>query len=258
MILDEIVKTSQSRLAERKSRQPLAGVIEAVRNAPPTADLAAVLSAPGLQLIAEVKKASPSKGVIRADFNPADIARVYAQNGAAAISVLTEPDYFQGSLEYLGLARKAVGPGLPLLCKDFIYDPYQVYEARAAGADAILLIGAVLEPGQLAALQELAEGLGMKCLVEVHDEAELKVALGCGASIIGINNRNLHTFEVDIHTTERLVKMVPPGKIIVGESGIKTRADIELMRDWNVDAVLVGEALTASADIAGKMKELFE
>ncbi|MDO8687547.1 MAG: indole-3-glycerol phosphate synthase TrpC, partial [Dehalococcoidales bacterium] len=207
--------------------------------------------------IAEVKKASPSKGIIRADFDPVAIARVYAANGAAAISVLTESKYFQGSLNYLKDIRDALGDKkIPLLRKDFIFDPYQVYEARAYGADSLLLIVAMLTPEKLKELLELSHRLKMMCLVEVHNEAELKVALNYEASIIGINNRDLNTFETDLTTTERLRPLIPADRLVVSESGIKDHSDMEKLGRLGVDAVLIGESLMASDNIAAKMKEL--
>lgn len=207
-----------------------------------------------ISLIAEVKRASPSAGIIRAEFDPVAIARTYAANGAAAISVLTEEKYFQGSLDYLKKIRQAVN--VPLLCKDFIHDSYQVYEARAYGADAVLLIVAMLAPVHLAELLYLSHHLGMACLVEVHNEAELGVALYSGARIIGINNRDLQTFKVDVNTTASLLPLVPADKIVVSESGIKTREDIRNLKQLGVNAVLIGEALMASNNITARMKEL--
>jgi len=224
---------------------------------PPALDFASALSGNRISLIAEVKKASPSRGVIRPDFNPAEIAGIYAANGAAAISVLTEPGYFQGSLSYLGDIKKALDNNVkPLLRKDFITDPYQVYESRAYGADALLLIVAILTPELLAELLRLSRGLDMHCLVEVHNEAEVKIALGSEAGIIGINNRDLKTFSVDLTTTRRLRPLIPPDITVVSESGIKSRDDMEKVRDWGIDAVLIGESLMSAPDIAAKMKEI--
>ncbi|MFC1963948.1 indole-3-glycerol phosphate synthase TrpC [Chloroflexota bacterium] len=254
MILEKIVADKVAELAANKSARPLAGLIEKAGKQPPPLDMAAALRGESVKLIAEVKKASPSKGVIRADFDPVAIARLYARNGAAAISVLTETKYFQGRLDYLKAIRQAVK--LPLLRKDFITDPYQVYEARACGADAILLITAILKPGQLTELINLSRELGMSCLVEVHDEAELDTALKSGARIIGINNRDLKTFQVDLTTTQQLRTLVPPNRIVVSESGIRNRDDMKKMRQWGVNATLVGEALMSAPDIANAMKEL--
>jgi len=223
---------------------------------PPALDLAAALRGDGIQLIAEVKKASPSRGIIRPDFDPVEIAIIYAGNGAAAVSVLTESGYFQGSLDHLKDIRNALHNKLPLLRKDFIFDLYQVYESRAYGADSLLLIVAILKLEELQALLRLSHELGMSCLVEVHNEAEVEIALSSEARIIGINNRDLTTFSVDIATTERLSPLIPPDRIVVSESGIKERADIEKLSQLGVDAVLIGESLMAAPDIAAKMREL--
>ncbi len=207
-----------------------------------------------IRLIAEVKKASPSKGLIRPDFDPVTIARRYEESGASAISVLTDEKYFQGKLGYLTQIREAVG--LPLLRKDFIIDRIQVYESRAAGADAILLIVAALSLGDLHTLLDLTRNLGMDALVEVHTESELGTALSVGADIIGINNRNLQTFETTIETTLELAAKVPPDKVLVSESGINTRADVERLMAAGVDAILVGESLMREPDPGTKVKEL--
>ena len=257
MILQRIVADNRADIEARKRAVPLAELQGMASEQPPPIDLAAALRGDGIRLIAEVKKASPSRGIISHDFNPVEIALTYAGNGAAAISVLTEPRYFQGSLDYLAEIKKALGNrSLPLLRKDFIDDPYQVYESRAYGADAILLIVAILTPQSLAELLELSHQMGMKCLVEVHNEAEVEIALASGAGIIGINNRDLNTFAVDLATTGRLRPLIPPDRIVVGESGIKSRDDMEKLKKWGVDAVLVGESLMSAPDIAARMKEL--
>ncbi len=257
MILDQIVADNRLDLEASKLRLPLAELRRIALKQPLPLDFAAALRGDRLRLIAEVKKASPSKGIIRADFDPVAIARVYAANGAAAISVLTESKYFQGSLNYLKDIRDALGDKkIPLLRKDFIFDPYQVYQARACGADSLLLIVAMLTPEKLKELLELSHRLKMMCLVEVHNEAELKVALSCKVSIIGINNRDLNTFETDLATTERLRPLIPADRLVVSESGIKDHKDMEKLGRWGVDAVLIGESLMASDNIAAKMKEL--
>ena len=217
-------------------------------------DFASALSGDSLKLIAEVKKASPSKGVLCPDFNPVALAKTYAQGGAAAISVLTEANHFQGSLEHLAAIREEVS--IPLLRKDFIFDPYQVYESAAYGADALLLIAAILSREQLEELLALSRRLGLECLVEVHNENEVEKALLAGAEIIGINNRDLNTFTVDIDTTRRLRPLIPEGRIVVSESGIKNRNDIKKIKEWGVNAVLVGEALVTAGNIPAKIKEL--
>jgi len=258
MILDQIVADSRIELEHRQHSLPLAEVQRLALAQPPPFDFTSALRGARIRLIAEVKKASPSQGVIRPDFSPVEIAQIYAANGASAISVLTEPKYFQGSLNHLRDIRNALeDKRLPLLRKDFLFDPYQVYESRAYGADSLLLIVAILTPQQLEELLGLSHALNMNCLVEVHNEAELEIALRSGAKIIGINNRDLKTFTVDLATTERLRPLIPPDRVVVSESGIKDRNDIEKLRQWGVDAVLVGESLMSAPDIASKMKELW-
>ena len=258
MILDEIVAANMAGLAARKIFLTLPEVQAIAKKQHPARDMASALkNEDGVKLIAEVKKASPSKGVIRADFDPVAIALTYAENGAAAISVLTETKHFQGNLNYLKDIRQALGNRqIPLLRKDFIHDPYQVYEARAYGADCVLLIVAMLSPAQLNELVDLSHDTGMSCLVEVHDESELATALRSNARIIGINNRDLKTFQVDLETTQRLRPLIPPDYTVVSESGIKNRADMKQLAEWKIDAALVGEAFMAAPDITGKMKEL--
>ena len=210
----------------------------------------------GVALIAEVKKASPSAGIIRADFDPVKIAGEYEAAGAAVLSVLTDEKFFQGQLDYLRQIREVVR--LPLLRKDFIINELQIYESVSAGADAILLITAILDDTQLQAYRQLAGQLKLAALVEVHDDRELERALNAGAEIIGINNRDLKTFRTDLATTEKLAAQIPAGKIIVAESGIHTRADVARVVAAGVNAILVGESLMRSGNIAGKVKELLE
>ena len=207
-------------------------------------------------VIAEIKKASPSKGVLREDFDPAAIARSYQQHGAACLSVLTDRDFFQGSEEYLQQARAACT--LPVIRKDFIIDPYQVYEARAINADCILLIVAALDDHNLRLLLDLAHELRMDVLMEVHDDLELERALATGAQLIGINNRNLRTFETSLSTTLDMLGSIPDDRIVVTESGIHTVQDVQLMRDHNVNTFLVGEAFMKAADPGEKLAELFD
>jgi indole-3-glycerol phosphate synthase len=236
---------------------PLAEMEKRASVQPPPLDFAVALRGDRVRLIAEVKKASPSKGIICPDFNPVNIAKTYAANGAAAISVLTEPKYFQGSLDYLRDIKKALAAKpLPLLRKDFIFDPYQIYEARAYGADCLLLIVAMLSPVQLAELMQLSRQLGMMNLVEVHNTSELEIALHSGATVIGINNRDLNSFKVDLKTTSKLRPLIPADRLVVSESGIKTRKDMRQLQEWGVNAALIGEALMTSPDIAAKMREL--
>ncbi|MBI2851998.1 MAG: indole-3-glycerol phosphate synthase TrpC [Chloroflexi bacterium] len=258
MILDEIVADKRIELAESKRRLPVAELRRMAKGQPPSLNFASALRGESIRLIAEVKKASPSAGLIRADFDPVRIARIYMENGAAAISVLTEVNYFQGSLSFLKDIGKALGKKRPpLLRKDFIFDSYQVYETRAYGADALLLIVAILTPEKLKNLLGLSRELGMECLVETHDEGEVETALKSGARVIGINNRDLKTFKTDLATTERLRSLIHGDRIVVSESGIKSRDDVVKLKGWGIDAVLIGEALTASPDIAAKMEELF-
>ena len=206
-------------------------------------------------VIAEAKKASPSKGVIREDFNPAQIAASYQAGGAACMSVLTDADFFQGHEDYLRQARAACN--LPVIRKDFIVDPYQVYEARAIGADCILLIVACLEDQQMQDLAQLAEGLGMDVLVESHDAEELVRALKLSTPLVGINNRNLHTFDLTLQTTFDLLALMPEDRIVITESGIHTPADVLLMQNQNVNAFLVGESFMRASDPGAKLAELF-
>jgi len=256
MILDRIVSHNLLGLEDKKRRLPVVELQRLASEQPPALDLASALRGDGIQLVAEVKKASPSRGVIRQDFDPVEIAKIYAGNGAAAVSVLTEARYFQGSLDHLKDIRKALPDKLPLLRKDFIVDPYQIYESRAYGADSLLLIVAILELEKLQVLLRISHELNMSCLVEVHNEAEVEIALKSQAKIIGINNRDLNTFGVDIATTERLRPLIPPDRIVVSESGIKERTDIEKLRQLGINAVLIGESLMSAPDIAARMREL--
>ncbi|MBT2969113.1 MAG: indole-3-glycerol-phosphate synthase [gamma proteobacterium symbiont of Ctena orbiculata] len=217
--------------------------------------IAAKLAAGEAGVIAEIKKASPSKGVLREDFRPAEIAQSYARGGAACLSVLTDIDFFQGSDRYLQEAREACN--LPVIRKDFIIDPYQVYEARAIGADCILLIAACLDDRQLNQLNELAHGLGMDVLIEVHDGEELQRALKVDNRLIGINNRDLRSFEVSLDTTLTLLPQIPPERIPVTESGILAPEDVALMRRHQVNAFLVGEAFMRAEDPGTRLAQLF-
>lgn len=255
-ILDKIVTEKKQDVEYIKQNLPVSALKERIAGLAPRRDFTRALSGAGLKLIAEVKKASPSRGILCPDFDPLALARTYAHNGAAAISVLTEFNHFQGSLEHLAMIRAEVE--IPLLRKDFIFDEYQVYEAAAFGADALLLITAILDREQLEIMLALSRGLGLACLVEVHNENEVAKALHAGADIIGINNRDLNTFTVDIDTTHRLRPLIPEGKIVVSESGINTRNDIMKLNEWGVNAILVGEALVTADDIPSKMKELIK
>ena len=254
-ILDQIVAAKRRELGERKEAVPLKLLKRQVAERPAARDFAGALKKPGIGLIAEAKKASPSKGLLCPDFDAVRLARTYEKSGAAAISVLTEAEYFLGSLDYLTDVKEAVS--VPVLRKDFIFDPYQVYEAAAIGADALLLIVAMLTDAQLKRLLTLTTDIGLAALVEVHDEKELERAKGAGASIIGINNRDLRTFEVDLGVTEKLAPLAQPQAVIVSESGIKTRDDIKRLAGYGVDAVLIGETLVTCDDVPGIIQELF-
>lgn len=255
MILDDIIAYKKQELASTKQRVPFSEVKARATDAGPARGFEKSLSQPGeIRLIAEVKKASPSKGVIREDFNPVEIAKTYARAGAHCLSVLTESRYFQGKLEYLSDIRKTVE--LPLLRKDFIVDEYQIFEARAAGADAILLIAACLERRQIEDLLNIARETGLDVLVESHTYKELDRALLAGASLVGVNNRDLQSFSVSLQTTLDLLKDIPEDRVVVSESGIKTREDVLKLREAGVDAMLVGESLMREKDIGKKVNEL--
>jgi indole-3-glycerol phosphate synthase len=254
MILDDIVRDKCADLAETKRRVSVAQLREQPLFQEPRRRFREALSQKPRAIIAEVKKASPSKGIIRSDFEPVEIARRYADCGAAAISVLTEERYFQGCLDYLARIREKVT--LPLLRKDFLVDPYQLYEARAYGADAALLIVAVLDDDRLNELLWLADELNLAALVEVHTRQELDRAVRAGSTIIGINNRNLQTFETTLETTERLAPHVPDGSLIVAESGIATAADLERLARAGANAFLIGETLMRAPDPGEALAEL--
>lgn len=247
-ILDEIMAFHRENLPKVMAEVPLEDLRAMAAVAPKPRDFAAAIRAPGVSLIAECKKASPSKGLLVPNYDPVRLAKTYEKAGARAISVLTDTRHFQGTLAHLRDVREAVR--LPVLRKDFIFHPYQVYEARVAGADAILLIAAVLGDADMRQLQTLARGLGMAVLVEVHTEAELARVLSLKPRLIGVNNRDLQTFEVDFANTARLRALIPAEIAVVGESGLKTLDDIRAMALAGVDAVLVGETLVRSKDIA--------
>jgi indole-3-glycerol phosphate synthase len=255
-ILDRIIEHKREELAAAKSAVPLSEMRARAAAAPAVRDFAAALSGVRIALIAEIKKASPSRGVLRADFEPVRLARQYAEAGASAISVLTDEEHFQGTLEHLRAIREALPDGPPVLRKDFVFDEYQVYEARANGTDALLLITAILEAALMADLLAETQSLGMAALVEVHDEAEVERALKAGGKIIGINNRDLRTFDVDLATTERLRPLIPAGKTVVAESGIFTREDMRRLEVIGVQAALIGEALVTAPDPGAKVREL--
>ena len=255
-ILDEIAGRARERTEEKKRRLPLSELKARAGewNTDTGFPFEKALAAKGMRFICEVKKASPSKGVMAEQFPYLEIAVEYERAGADAISVLTEPFYFQGSEEYLAAIRRQVG--IPILRKDFTVDEYMLYEAKAIGADAVLLICAILSPMQLSEYRAAAEELGMSALVEAHDEAEVEKALAAGAKILGVNNRNLKDFTVDISNSVRLRKMVPEGVLFVSESGMKTRQDIARLEAEGVDAVLIGETLMRSRDKRAMLEQL--
>ncbi len=256
MFLDKIIAEKLKEVEQRQKTDPLSELMPAIMEKPLPLDLAAALVGDSLRLIAEVKRASPSKGVLCPNLDVVKLAGTYARCGAAAISVLTESHYFGGSREDLEAIKRHL-PNTPILRKDFILKPYQILESRAWGADALLLIAATLDDDELDRLLSLSHTLGMQCLVEVHNKNELKKALASDAKIIGINNRDLDTLAVDLNVTKKLRPLIPPGRIVVSESGIKRRGDIQKLREWKVNAVLIGEALVTASDVAAKIKELF-
>jgi indole-3-glycerol phosphate synthase len=253
-ILTKIVARKQERLAESKRQKPFAAL---QREARPTSEphrFIAGLQRDAINIIAEIKRRSPSKGIIRADFDPEAIAANYTANGAACISVLTEEDFFDGSLEHLCAVR--VVTGLPLLRKDFVFDEYQIYEALQAGADAILLIAAMLDGAQFNDLLQTAHGLGLDVLVEIHDEAEAEQVLPFDVRLLGVNNRNLRTFETTLDTSLQLAAQLPRHLTLVSESGIRTRADMDVLRAAGFRAFLIGEELMRSNDEGAALQAL--
>lgn len=255
-VLDEILVHKRAEVAAAKQARPPGVLADEARQVTdePRGFAAALRDGPAPRIIAEIKRRSPSKGEIRADFDPVACATAYQEAGAAAISVLTDEQYFGGELVYLEKIRRVVSQ--PILRKDFILDPYQIDEARVGGADAILLIVAALDQGALVALQDYARSLGLDVLVEVHDEAELERALAAEASLIGINNRDLRTFDTDLAVTERLAPMLPSDVVVVAESGILVAADVARLTRAGASAFLVGESLMREADVAGALRAL--
>ena len=258
-ILEKIINTKKLEIVESLKTAPLASVRTAAETMPDPRDFVGAIfkkvSANKPAVIAEIKKASPSKGVIREDFDPAEIARSYEKGGAACLSVLTDAQYFQGSAAFLQQARKACK--LPVLRKDFMIDLYQVYEARAMGADCILLIAAALDLAKMRELEDLAHELGMAVLVEVHNAEELELAMQLETPLMGINNRNLRTFEVTLQTTLDLLKILPEDRFVITESGIFTPEDVKLMRDHDVHTFLVGEAFMRQPDPGLELARVF-
>ena len=256
MILDEIVDYKKEFVANAKSTVPLSELQEKLEEAEAPRDFRGALRKEGIRLIAEVKKASPSKGVMLKDLDPIGLASLYEQCGASCVSVLTDEKYFQGSLDdFIHVHR---GIKLPCIRKEFVIDPYQIYESRAASADAILLIVRILSDEQLREYREIAESLGMAVLVETHDQEEISRALDTGARIVVINNRDLGTFDVDYKRSLELKKHVPGGVVLVSESGIHTREQVQALDDGGIDAMLIGEAFVTSSNIASKVRELLQ
>jgi indole-3-glycerol phosphate synthase len=261
MFLETIVKNKRAELVHLKREQPLSFLKERITESLPLRDFKGALTSPSqtgeqaaTRIIAEVKKASPSKGIIREDFNPVELARTFEENGAAALSVLTEKKYFQGNIDYLESIKRATA--LPLLDKDFIIDPYQIYQARMYGADAVLLIAAILTDDLLSGYLALTEKLGLSALVEVHTLDELKRVLPMHTPIIGINNRNLTTFQVTTKTSLELLNYIPEDTLVVSESGIHSKQEIIFLRERGIDAFLIGEALMKERDPGKKLREL--
>ena len=256
-ILDKILEFKRIEVEKRKKETPIIELEMRVRDQPYPLNFSGALWGEKVRLIAEVKKASPSRGVMSENYDPIALSKFYAENGAAAISVLTEVDHFQGSLEDLSSVKKTVhAQGIPVLRKDFLYDPYQIIESRAAGADAALLIVAMLEPTQLNELISAAKSVWIQPLVEVHNEHELEIALSADSEIIGINHRNLKTFSVDTSLSIRLKPHIPSGKMVVAESGIHSAEDVLPLKKAGINAILVGEALVTASDTTAKVKEL--
>lgn len=253
--LEEIAAYKRQEVAQAKKIRPVASLERELKNRPPVRNFREAIHRPGkLSLIAEIKRASPSAGPIRAGADAVEIGKIYAQAGAQALSILTDEKFFSGSLRDLRAVREVVN--IPVLRKDFLLDEYQIVEAAAVGADAVLLIAAILDPAVLKRLLELARDLSMEALVEVHAEREVGIALEAGAQIIGINNRDLATFKVDLAATQRLIQQIPKEKTSVSESGIRSREDVDLVQRLGAKAVLIGEEFMSSSDIGKRVKEL--
>lgn len=252
--LQKIIESKARRVEEAKRQRPLAMLLDELRGSDPRSFHEACSHSDRINIIAEVKKASPSRGILRPEFDPVSLATEYEANGAAAISVLTEEDHFLGSLEHLREIRRRVA--VPLLRKDFVFDPYQVFESAAAGADAILLIAALLDEQQLFDLRQAADELGLDALVEVHDPTDVEKALTAGATLIGVNNRDLRTFEVTLDVSLALVTSIPQGILLVSESGIRTRRDIDRLRQAGYRAFLIGEHVICSPNPGQRLRHL--
>ena len=254
MILQKIVENKREEVARQKEILPLGELRQMLADRPPIRDFEGAIRDRDCAVIAEVKRSSPSKGRIREDFNPIEIAGIYENNGASAISILTEQKFFGGNAAYVPQISRVVG--LPLLRKDFIIDPYQINETRVLGADALLLIARLLEAGELRDFIGLASELGLAALVEVHDAADMEKAISSGARIVGINNRDLATFRTDLDVSIRLARRIPKAIMVVSESGIDSRGDIEMLMEAGIHAFLVGESLMREKDVGKKLREL--
>jgi indole-3-glycerol phosphate synthase len=255
MIISRIIEDKRRVVEESKRAKSQDELIHDIKNICVKSSFKKNISRPHhVNLIAEIKKASPSKGILRADFNLIKIAIAYQANGASAISVLTDERFFEGKLEYIKKVKESVS--LPVLRKDFIIDEYQIYETVAAGADAMLLIADLLSKSELCGFYDLATSLGLDVLIEVHKEEDMEKALATEGSIIGINNRDLHTFRVDLSITQKLIRLIPPNRIKVSESGIRSYEDVMFLKSLGLNAVLIGEAFMESADIPSKMREM--
>ncbi|MDP2913237.1 MAG: indole-3-glycerol phosphate synthase TrpC [Candidatus Omnitrophota bacterium] len=255
MILSRIIEYKRRVVEEAKRSKPQDALFKEVKNICVRSAFKKNISRPHhINLIAEIKKASPSKGIIRGDFNPVKIAITYQANGASAISVLTDERFFEGNLEYIKKVKECTS--IPVLRKDFIIDEYQIYESVAAGADAIILIAELLSTDEMTKMHGIASSFGLDVLVEAHNEEDVEKALAAGALIIGINNRDLHNFKVDLNVTQKLVRHIPQHKIKVSESGIKSYEDVMFLKSLGVNAVLIGEAFMEADDIAMKMREI--
>jgi indole-3-glycerol phosphate synthase len=257
MILSRIIEEKRKVVEEAKRIKPQEELMREIKSLSVKSSFKKNISRPHhINLIAEIKKASPSKGILRGDFNPVKIAITYQANGASAISIITDERFFEGKLEYIPKVRENIS--IPILRKDFFIDEYQIYETVASGAEAILLIPEILSIAEMTKFHNIATSLGLDCLVEVHNEEDIEKALAADASIIGINNRDLHTFKVDLAVTHRLKRLIPQNKIVVSESGIKRYEDIMFLKSIGVNAVLIGEAFMEADDIGAKMRELMK
>jgi indole-3-glycerol phosphate synthase len=255
MMISRIIEEKRRVIEEAKRLKPREELIKEISSISVNSSFKKNISRPHhVNLIAEIKKASPSKGILRGDFNPVKIAMTYQAHGASAISVLTDERFFEGKLEHIRMVKESVS--LPILRKDFIIDEYQIYESVACGADAILLIADLLSDNEMTGFYQLAVSLGLDVLLEVHNEEDMEKAIATGGEMIGINNRDLHTFKVDLAMTQKLMRLIPAHKIKVSESGIKSYEDVMFLKSIGINAVLIGEAFMEAPDIAAKMREI--